>query len=99
MLATRAKAAREDIVFAPDSWIRLSLVFVFRNARGDVSNPLKRVEDALAKALEFNDARVAELHIYRQVGEPGIWAEVAEMDDHDPELPRWMEAAWMLRAG
>jgi Holliday junction resolvase RusA-like endonuclease len=80
----RAQANRERVSFADAPAIRLTLAFTFRGLQGDVSNAVKRVEDALAEALGFNDARVAELHVYRQLGEPGIWAKVEEMD------PPWM---------
>ena len=76
----RAAANAAGVSFADVPAIRLTMVFTFRDARGDASNAIKRVEDALAEALEFNDARVAELHVYRQRGEPGIWAKVEEMN-------------------
>ena len=50
---------------------------VWIGGRGDLDNRLKQLQDAIAAGLGFNDARIAELHVWRVKGQKGATVELA----------------------
>ena len=60
-----AGALKEKV---PDGALSLSLTVYMPDARRrDVSNTIKVVEDAIARALRFDDSRICELHVYKKM--------------------------------
>jgi Holliday junction resolvase RusA-like endonuclease len=80
---TTATANREGIVFAPDSDLRFTALLTFKTKRGDLDNVAKRTIDAMARALGIDDARFTEIHLYRYLGEPGLEAQIKEVDSFE----------------
>lgn len=55
----------------PEPPFSLSLWFGFSHWASDTDNPVKLIQDILAKRYEFNDRLVEEIHVYRRKAPKG----------------------------
>lgn len=76
------KAVRAEIDrtgwLVPVGPIGISIVATFADRRGDLDNHEKYTVDAVARAAKFDDAKLAELHLFRRLGEPSLEITVYE---------------------
>lgn len=81
--------------------LRVSVWYTFNDMRADIDGPNKRVLDAIAAGLEFNDNRVDEFHQYRtEVGTPGIVAEVETLGEVEGDtIEALVDDPWALIPG
>ena len=101
-LVEDAMKAGEEQGWNPGPDARLSAEFTITMAdrRADLDGPEKRVLDAIARGLRFNDVRVDYISLRRAVGEPGILAVVSTLDEPAPlEPPPVAEGDWYLVPG
>jgi Holliday junction resolvase RusA-like endonuclease len=84
VLTERVRAYRDSVAWqcrglvVPASGpLRLS---VWLSGRGDLDNRLKQLQDAIALGIGFNDARIAELHVWRVKGSRGAQIELSWED-------------------
>ena len=83
-----------------DAGLRVHIVFTYTNRRVDVDASEKRALDALAAGLNFNDNRVRELRLSKQLGlEPRIWAMIETIDDVLPDVTTEPTDGWFLVPG
>ena len=51
----------------PEGKLRIELIFGFSNVTSDIDNPIKPLLDILQKKYGFNDSRIYEMHVVKQV--------------------------------
>lgn len=80
--------------------ISLTLFITMNDVRADLDGPHKRIQDAIATGLNFNDNRIDNYQSTRMpVGEPGIHAIVETIGDAPGEDLPELEDPWSITVG
>lgn len=65
------KILPENILIPRIGALRLTLYFGFSSSQSDWDNPIKPFQDVLQKKYGFNDNRIFEAHVYKELVKKG----------------------------